>query len=164
MLKEHTYTFPSSETYQRAACVRPSVSLYYGPQHHRPSHKNANTPQWCVRHIGSVSERIIQLHTVIGSNMLYRQSSMFYCSPCYTYEAHKPVYVGKYVSYLFAGGHAVASLVEALRYKPGSIPDSVTRIFYWRNHYGHINGPGVDWPPTHTSARNISRGVMVAGA
>jgi hypothetical protein len=36
------------------------------------------------------------------------------------------------VSYLFSEGHAVTPLVEALRYKPGSIP------------YGHINGPGVD--------------------
>jgi hypothetical protein len=53
------------------------------------------------RNNGSVSERIIQLHTVIGSNTLYRHSSM---SPCYTHEAHKRVYVGNYVSYLFSGG------------------------------------------------------------
>jgi len=34
------------------------------------------------------------------------------------------------VSYLFAEGHTVAPLVEALRYKPGSIPDGVTGIFF----------------------------------
>jgi hypothetical protein len=30
----------------------------------------------------------------------------------------------------FWWGHAVAQLVEALRYKPGSIPDGVIKIFH----------------------------------
>jgi hypothetical protein len=48
------------------------------------------------------------------------------------------------MSYLFSKGYAVAPLVKAMRYKPGSNPDGATGIFYWHIPYGHINGPGVD--------------------
>ena len=97
---------------------------------HQPSQMNRDTFQWCARETDSVSERIIQLHTEVGCNTLYRHSSMFRSSQCYTHEAHVRVHVGNYVSYLFAEGHAVAPLVEALRYKPGSIPDGATGIFH----------------------------------
>ena len=141
----------------------PSVSwLYYGHQH-QLSQMNRDTFQWCVRELCSVSERIIQLHTEIGRNTIYRHSSTFRSSQCYTHEAHIRVHVGNYVSYLFAKGHAVAPLVEALRYKPGSIPDGATGIFHWHNPYGHINGPGVESASNRMSTRNISWGVKAAG-
>jgi hypothetical protein len=44
---------------------------------HRSSQTNTDTFPWCVKETDSVSERIIQLHTEIGRNTLYRHCSMF---------------------------------------------------------------------------------------
>jgi hypothetical protein len=47
--------------------------------------------------------------------------------------------------YVLLWGHAVAQLVEALRYKPerpGSIPDGVTGIFHWHNRFGRTMALG----------------------
>ena len=56
-------------------------------------------------------------------------------------------------------GHAMAQLVEALRYKPktaGSIPDGVIGIFYRHNPSGRTMALGLTQPLTEMSARNIS--------
>jgi hypothetical protein len=44
---------------------------------HRSSPMNTDTFHWCVKETDSVSERIIQLHTEIGRNTVYRHSSTF---------------------------------------------------------------------------------------
>jgi len=60
----------------------------------------------------------------------------------------------------FGGGHAVAQLVEALRYKSegvvGSIPDGVIGVFHWRNPSGHTMALGLTQPLTEMSTSNIS--------
>jgi hypothetical protein len=144
----HTHTFPSSDTYQRVARTRAShdytTDTNITDTTQIVTDEYRHFPVTCKKENDSVSERIIQLHTEIGRNTLYRHSSMFQSSQRYTHEAHKRAYVGNYVSYLFAEGHTVVPLVEALRYKPGSIPDGVTGIFHSYIPYGHINGPGVD--------------------
>jgi hypothetical protein len=61
-------------------------------------------------------------------------------------------------------GHAVAQLVEALRYKPGSIPDGVIGIFHWHKPSGRTMALGSTQTLTEMSARNISWWVKAAGA
>ena len=69
--------------------------------------------------------------------------------------------------YMYVWGHAVAQLVETLRYKPeGRGLDS--RWFHWnisltqsfRPHYG----PGVDSGSNRNEYQEFFLGVMVAGA
>jgi hypothetical protein len=63
--------------------------------------------------------------------------------------------------YLMMAGHAVAQLVEALRYKPER------REFNSRwchNRFGRTMALGSTQPLTEMSTRNISWGVMAAGA
>jgi len=56
-------------------------------------------------------------------------------------------------------GHAVARLVEALRYKPeGSIPNGVIGIFHWHNPSGNTMTLESTQPLTEMSTRNISWG------
>ena len=75
-------------------------------------------------------------------------------------------------SYLYArhvnGGHAVAHLVEALRYKPqgrGCDSRGATGIFHWHNLSGRTMALGSSQSLTEISTSNISweRGVKVAG-
>ena len=54
--------------------------------------------------------------------------------------------------------HAVTQLVEALRYKPRSIPDCVIGIFYWHNPSGCTMTLGSTQPLTEMSSRNVSWG------
>jgi hypothetical protein len=67
-------------------------------------------------------------------------------------------------------GHAVAQLVEALRYKPagrGSIADGVTGILIWHNPSDRTMVLGSTQPVTEMSTGNISGGgggVKAAGA
>jgi hypothetical protein len=61
----------------------------------------------------------------------------------------------------------VAQLVEALPYKPegvGSIPDGATGFFHWHNPVGRTMALGSTQPLTEMSTRNISWGVIAAGA
>ena len=63
--------------------------------------------------------------------------------------------------------HAVAQLVEALRYKlegPGSIPDGVVGTFHWHNPSGRTMALGSTQPLTEMSTGSISCGVKAAGA
>ena len=58
-------------------------------------------------------------------------------------------------------GHAVALLVEALRYKPegrGSIPDAVIEMFNWHNPSDRTMALGLTQTLTEMSTRNISWG------
>ena len=58
-------------------------------------------------------------------------------------------------------GHAVAQLVESLRYNrkvAGSIPNGVTGIFHWHNLSGRTMTLGLTQPLTEMSTRNISWG------
>jgi len=58
-------------------------------------------------------------------------------------------------------GHAVAQLVEALRYKPeggGFHSDGITGIFHWHNPSGRTMALGLTQPLTEMSTRNISWG------
>jgi hypothetical protein len=58
--------------------------------------------------------------------------------------------------------HAVAQLVEALRYKPeGRGFDS--RWCHWNNPFGRTMALGSTQPLTEMSTRNISWGVKAAG-
>jgi hypothetical protein len=64
-------------------------------------------------------------------------------------------------------GHAVAQLVEALRYKPegrGFDPDYVIGIFHGHNRFGRTAALGSTQPLTEMSTRNVSWGVKAAGA
>jgi hypothetical protein len=68
----------------------------------------------------------------------------------------KSVYISFRNYYFGICWHAVAQLVEALRYKPkvaGSIPDGV--IFHWHIPTGRTMAPGSTQPLTETSTRNI---------
>jgi hypothetical protein len=58
----------------------------------------------------------------------------------------------------------VAQFVQALRYKQGSIPDGVIRIFHWHNPFGRTMALGSTQPLTEMSTRNISWGIKAAGA
>jgi len=56
-------------------------------------------------------------------------------------------------------GHAVAQLVEALRYKvAGSIPDGVNGFFHGHNPSGRTMALGSTQPLTEMSTRNVSWG------
>jgi hypothetical protein len=58
-------------------------------------------------------------------------------------------------------GHAVAQLVEALRYKSkiaGSIPDGITGIFHGHNPSGRTMVLRLTQPLTEMSTRNVSSG------
>jgi len=87
---------------------------------HRSSQMNTDTFQRCVRKTDSVSERIIQLHTEIGRNTLYRQTSrhILIVTVLYTQSPQTSIR-GKLRAVPFTGVHAVTPLVEALRHKPG---------------------------------------------
>jgi hypothetical protein len=64
-------------------------------------------------------------------------------------------------------GHAMAQLVEALRYKPevrGSIPDGVIGIFHWYNSSCRTMALGWTKPLTEMRTRNISWGVKATDA
>ena len=57
--------------------------------------------------------------------------------------------------------HALAQLVEALRYKPEgrvSIPDGVIWIFQWHNTSDRTMALGLTRPLTEMRTRNISWG------
>jgi hypothetical protein len=58
----------------------------------------------------------------------------------------------------------VAHLVEALRYKPGSILDGVIGIFHWRNPSGCTMALRLTQPLTEVSTRDISFRVKAVGA
>jgi hypothetical protein len=58
----------------------------------------------------------------------------------------------------------VAQLIEALRYKPASIPDGVIGIFHRHNPSGGTMVLGSTQSLTEMSTRNISWGVKRAGA
>jgi hypothetical protein len=45
----------------------------------------------------------------------------------------------------------------------GSIPDGVTGILHWHNHFGRTMALGSTHPLTEMSTRNISWGVKAAG-
>jgi hypothetical protein len=66
--------------------------------------------------------------------------------------------------YFVLRGQAVVQIVEALRYKPGSIPDGTIGIFHGHNPSGCTNALGFTKPLTRMSTRNISWSVKVAGA
>jgi hypothetical protein len=93
----HTHTRTPSPLQTRTNVLHVSARLVIilrtptSQTRHRSSQMNTDTFQWCVKEIDSVSERIIQLHTEIGRNTLYRYSSTFLSSQCYTHEAHKRV-------------------------------------------------------------------------
>jgi hypothetical protein len=59
-------------------------------------------------------------------------------------------------------GHAVAQLVEALRYK-GSIPDGVIEIFHWQPFRPHY-GLGVDSASNRNEYQEYCLGDEAAGA
>jgi hypothetical protein len=64
-------------------------------------------------------------------------------------------------------GHAVAQLVEALRYKPEARGfDSLWchGLFHLRNPSGRTMALGSTQPPTEMSTRSIYCGVKAAGA
>jgi hypothetical protein len=66
---------------------------------------------------------------------------------------------------LLERGHAVAQLVEALRYKvAGSIPDAVIGFFHWHNPSGRTMALGSTQPLKEISTRNSSWRVKAAGA
>jgi hypothetical protein len=59
----------------------------------------------------------------------------------------------------------VAHFVEALRYKPGSIPGGVIGTFHSHNPSGRTMAQGLTQPLTEMSTRNIFwRGLETAGA
>jgi hypothetical protein len=58
----------------------------------------------------------------------------------------------------------VVQLVEALHYKPGSIPDGVIGIFHWHDPSGRTMALGSTQLLTEMSTRNISWGVKVVSA
>ena len=61
--------------------------------------------------------------------------------------------------YYLIWGHAVAQLVEALRYKSevaGSIPDGVTGIFHLYNPSDRTMALGLTQPLTEMGTKNIS--------
>jgi hypothetical protein len=65
------------------------------------------------------------------------------------------------------GGHGVAQLVEALRYKPEGrrfIPDGVIGIFHCHNPSGRTMALELIQPRTEMSTRDISWRVKGAGA
>jgi hypothetical protein len=62
-------------------------------------------------------------------------------------------------------GHAVAQLVEAVRYRPeGRGFNCVIGIFHWHIPSGRTMALWLIQPLTEISTRNISSGVNVAGA
>jgi hypothetical protein len=58
-------------------------------------------------------------------------------------------------TYFWDGGHAVGYLVEALCYKPGSIPDEVTGFFNWPNPSSRNMALESTQPLTEMSTRNL---------
>jgi hypothetical protein len=60
-------------------------------------------------------------------------------------------------------GRSVAQLLEALRYKPDSIPDGVIGIFHGHNPSGCTMALGFTQPVTGMSTKNISWGVKGGG-
>ena len=73
---------------------------------------------------------------------------------------------GTNVLILQSMGHAVAQLVETLRFTrkvESSIPDGVTGIFHWRNPSGRTMALGSTQPLTEMRTRNISWGLKAAG-
>ena len=82
---------------------------------------------------------------------------------CFVYELFRVTCLDVLLHVL--AGHAVAQLVEALRYKvAGSIPDGVIGIFHRHNPSSRTVALGSTQPPTEISTRNISWGVKAAGA
>jgi len=63
------------------------------------------------------------------------------------------------LAYVAVWGYAVVQLVEALRYKTGSIPDGITGIFHWQNPSGRTMALGVD----STSNRNEYQEYFLGG-
>ena len=91
--------------------------------------------------VGVVGVDVVALHC-ITSDLHYLLRSVLSALLQYTY------------------GAAVAQLVEAA----GSIPDDVTGILHWHNPSGRTKTLGSTQPITEISKRNISWGVMAAGA
>jgi hypothetical protein len=66
-------------------------------------------------------------------------------------------HVDRIMTYVVWWGHAVAQLIEALRYKPeGLIPDGFIGIYHWHNPSGRTMALGTTQPLTEMSTRNIS--------
>ena len=74
----------------------------------------------------------------------------------------KKMYIGLYVKYSsFLSGHAVAQLVEALRYKTrgrGFESRWCHWDFHWQNPSGRTMALGLTQPLTQMSTRNVSWG------
>jgi len=101
----------------------------------------------------TVGEEVVERSTLYGMlrQIIYLRGSV--CKNLHTSVEKIMVF------FSFIGGHAVAQLVEALRYKPevaGSIPDGVTGIFRGRNPSGRTMTLGLTQPLTEMSTRNIS--------
>jgi len=73
-----------------------------------------------------------------------------------------PCFLKIRTTYMCVGGHAMAQLDRALRYKPEG--RGFIRIFLWHNPCGRTRAPRSTQPLTEMFTRNISRKVMKAGA